>query len=63
MRRIWYFGDVGFFGDDGEEIARITNSHYPMLYRPAQLAELSSEELAEILLAEDRLFNPSAYVT
>jgi hypothetical protein len=61
VRRMWHFGDVGFFGFDGEEIARITNAQHPMLYRPERLAELSSTELAEILLAMDRRFNPSAH--
>jgi hypothetical protein len=60
VRRVWSFGDVGFFGNDGEEIARITCAGYPMLYRPQRLAELDSGELAEILLAEDRLFNPAS---
>lgn len=61
MRRVWHFGDVGFFALDGEEIVRITNARHPMLYRSERLAELSSTELAEILQAMDRRFNPSAY--
>jgi len=50
-RYVWPFGDVGFFGMHGEEVARITAVGYPMIYRPDSLTEIGAEGLAEIVLA------------